>query len=173
MKPTPKILAIDPGSKEIGVALLEGSALRYHDVLSINVERRPTAILAEIRSRIDRLIGDFRPTALAIEKTFVGKNQSTAILNVIVSDLISLGRERKLPILLASALTVRKAITGFGWTEKEDLAKVIVSRYFRELRPYLGMKRESQALFHLNRFDAIALGLWAAEQLSSDREWKR
>jgi Holliday junction resolvasome RuvABC endonuclease subunit len=72
-----KILAIDPGTKEMGIALLErfgvsgssdyknGGKLVYHGVKVIPIEKSPNEKLKEGREIILRLIKDYKPNILA------------------------------------------------------------------------------------------------------------
>ena len=53
-----KILAIDPGTRAMGVALLEGDKLVYHGVLTIKKGKSPYETLKEGRRLILRLIDD-------------------------------------------------------------------------------------------------------------------
>src|SRR5438067_12627450 len=81
-EPSPTILAIDPGTKEIGVAVLFGLALRYYAVKTIKRRQPPHALLAEISRYITSLINEYHPEALAIEKTFLIQ-KSAVLLNVV------------------------------------------------------------------------------------------
>ena len=53
-----RILAIDPGTREMGVALLEGDKLVYHGVKAIKRGKSPHETLKEGRRLILRLIAD-------------------------------------------------------------------------------------------------------------------
>jgi RNase H-fold protein (predicted Holliday junction resolvase) len=44
-----KILAIDPGTREIGVAVLDGKTLIYYAVKTIRGQRNPAEILRRIQ----------------------------------------------------------------------------------------------------------------------------
>jgi Holliday junction resolvasome RuvABC endonuclease subunit len=66
-----KILAIDPGTREIGIAFFEKQRLIYYGVKVIKDNiKSPHEKLKEGRKIILRLIKDFRPKVLAVEKTF-------------------------------------------------------------------------------------------------------
>jgi Holliday junction resolvasome RuvABC endonuclease subunit len=57
---------------------------------------------------------------------------------------------------------VKKFICGHGWASKYQVARVIVSK-FPELKVYLTQDRAWKEVFHQNMFDAVALGVMAAE----------
>ena len=54
-----KILAIDPGTREMGVAFLEKGKLIHYGVKSIKKKRSPHETLEEGREIVNRLINDF------------------------------------------------------------------------------------------------------------------
>ena len=81
-----RILAIDPGTREMGVAFLKGDSLVYHEVATIPRKKTPHETLREGRKAILRLIKDFRPHVLAVEKTFFANNRNAALLNVFADE---------------------------------------------------------------------------------------
>jgi len=154
-----KILAIDPGTRYMGVAFLEGEKLVYHGVSVIKGEL-PHEKLAEGRKIILRLIKDFRPHVLVVEKAFFANNRTASLLNVFVDEIIAIGRRKELKVISYAPTTVRKFICGNGRADKRALSEVIVSR-FPELKVYLTQDRAWKEEYHRNMFDAVALGLMA------------
>src|SRR5438876_9828032 len=82
----PRILAIDPGTREMGVAVLDGSELEYYAVKTITDRKSPSAILLQGSQIVYRLISLHRPKILAIERPFMGYGNRSATL-------VSLARE--------------------------------------------------------------------------------
>jgi crossover junction endodeoxyribonuclease RuvC len=156
-----RILAIDPGTKEMGVAAFEGAKLIHHGVVVIKRGRSPRETLERGRACVARLIADFRPETLVIEKTFVGRNRNGALLNVLADEIQALARKRKLKVLSRAPSAVKKAICGHGWATKEEVAKAVAARY-PELKAYLIHDRKWKERFHANMFDAVALGMTVA-----------
>jgi crossover junction endodeoxyribonuclease RuvC len=154
-----RILAIDPGTREMGVALLEGGNLVHHGVKTIKNRRSPHEILKEGRGIIVRLINDFRPGVLVVEKTFFSSKRS-ALLNVFADDIQALGKRKGLKVVSFAPNTVKKFISGNGRASKEEVAQVIVSK-FPELKVYLTQDRKWKLRYHENMFDAVALALTA------------
>ena len=155
-----KILAIDPGTRELGIAFLENEALVYHGVKVIKNRRSPHDTLKECRQTIVRLIDDFAPHVLAVEKTFFANNKNAALLNVVADEIVVLGKRKHLRVQSLAPNTVKKRICGNGRASKEEVARAIVSRY-PELRVYKDQDRKWKLRFHENMFDAVALGLIA------------
>jgi Holliday junction resolvasome RuvABC endonuclease subunit len=136
---TPRILAIDPGTREMGVAL-DGGKLVYHGVKVLPKRRTPHATLGRAGAVVIRLLADFRPDTLAVEKAFIGRNRNASLLNVLAVEIQAIGRRKGLRVIALAPGTVRKAVCGNGWAAKEDMAKTVAQR-FPELKAYLGQNR--------------------------------
>ena len=153
-----KILAIDPGTREMGVAFLEGGKLIYHGVRVIRKKRSPHERLQAGREIVLRLIKDFRPAILVVEKTFFARNRNTSLLNVFADEIVSIGKRKGLKVKAFAPSTMKKAIAGNGHATKEEVADVVVAR-FPELKVYLTQDRKWKERFHQNMFDAVALAM--------------
>ncbi len=160
-----KILAIDPGTREMGIALLEGSKLLYHGVTSVPKQKSPHETLRLGRKIILRLINDFQPHVLVVEKTFFANNRSTALLNVFVDEIRAIGKRKGLYVIRYAPSTVKKFICGNGRAGKDEVAKVVAARY-PELKVYLSQDRKWKESYHHNMFDAVALGIMGIEKNS-------
>jgi crossover junction endodeoxyribonuclease RuvC len=145
----------------MGVALLDNGTLIYGGVKVIRNRRSPHEILWACRKIVLRLIKDFRPQVLVVEKTFFAQNRNTALLNVLVDEIKNMGKRKGLQVLSFAPSTMKKAICGNGRASKEEVARVIVSK-FPELKVFLTQDRKWKEKYHQNMFDAIALGLISA-----------
>jgi len=157
-----KILAIDPGTIEMGIAFLEGEKLIYHGVKVIKKRKSPHVTLKEGRKVVLRLINDFRPNILVVEKTFFANNRNASLLNVFDDEIRAIGKRKGLKVISYAPNTVKKMICGNGRAAKEDVAKAIVSLY-PELKVYLVQDRKWKERYHQNMFDAVALGVVAGK----------
>ena len=157
-----KILAIDPGTRVMGIAFLDKEKLVYHGVKEIrNGRKSPQEKLNEGRKIILRLIRDFKPQVLVIEKAFFSNNRSAALVNVFVDEIKAIGRRKGLKVVSYAPCTVKRRICGNGRAGKKELSEVIVSRY-PELKVYLTQDRAWKERYHQNMFDAVGLGLVAS-----------
>ena len=161
MKNNSRILAIDPGTHYIGVAVLDGPKLVYYGVKTLSRKKSPHDTLSEGRMVIRELIHDFRPAIMAVEKTFFANNRNSALLNVFADEIVAIGKRRRLKVILLAANVVRKEVCGNGWAGKADVAREIAKR-FKELSPYLSSDRKWKEIFYYNMFDAVALGVAAS-----------
>ena len=156
-----RILAIDPGTRLMGVAFLDDGKLVYHGVKVIGKGSSPQETLQRAKSTILRLIQDFDPHILAVEKAFFGMNRNASMLNVLVDEIRSIAKRRKLKLVSYAPSTVKEFTCGNGKASKKDVARVVVSR-FPELKVYLTQDRAWKERFHQNMFDAVAIAVMAA-----------
>src|SRR5437588_5077076 len=91
-----RILAIDPGTRLMGVAFLDEGKLVYHTVKVIAKGGSPQRTLQRARDAVVRLIDDFEPNIVAVERTFFNQNRNTALLNVLFDEIRSIARRQRL-----------------------------------------------------------------------------
>jgi Holliday junction resolvasome RuvABC endonuclease subunit len=157
-KTSTSILAIDPGTRLMGVAYLDDGKLLYHSVKVIAKGRSPQETLQRARAVILRLIEDLAPQTIAVEKTFFSKNRNAALLNVLFDEIRSIARKKGLQFISYAPSTIKKFTCNNGRATKKEVATVIVSK-FPELKVYLTQDREWKERFHQNMFDAVALAV--------------
>jgi Holliday junction resolvasome RuvABC endonuclease subunit len=102
MQNSTRILAIDPRTREMGFADLQGYALIDHGVKVIKRGRSPQETLDRGMAIVAGLIEDFRPEVLIIEQTFVGRNRNAALLNVFTDEIKALAKRLKCLIISRS-----------------------------------------------------------------------
>jgi crossover junction endodeoxyribonuclease RuvC len=157
-KTNSKILAIDPGTREMGIAFFDKGKLIYNGVKTIKGGKYPHETLKAGRKIVLRLINDFKPDILIIEKAFFANNRSASLLNVFVDEIKAIGKRKGFKVKSFAPSTVKKAICGNGRASKKAVARVIVSKY-PELKVYLTQDRAWKKEFMFNMFDAVALGM--------------
>src|SRR5262249_56435312 len=91
-----RILAVDPGTRFMGVAFLDDGRLIYHAVKVIAKGQSPQRTLQRARDAVVRLIDDLEPTTVAVERTFFSQNRNTALLNVLFDEIRSLALRKRL-----------------------------------------------------------------------------
>lgn len=157
---TAKILAIDPGTRHMGVAFLNRGKLQYHGVKDIRSGRTAAATLKEGRKLIARLIREMTPGLLVVEKTFFGDSPNAALLNQVSAEIRAVAKRLRVPVVGYAPTSVKKFITGFGHATKKEVAKAIII-WHPELRVYLTQDRAWKERYHQNMFDAVALAMMA------------
>lgn len=151
------ILALDPGLRDLGFAVLSGRRLVASGVRPLRLlprERR----LAEAGRLVRAWVRAYRPGALVLEATYGHPVESFASLHRLAGMARRLGKEKRLRVTTYAPQTVRKALTGNGWATKRELAQAIALRY-PALRVYLTQDRKWKERYFLNLFDAVGLAL--------------
>jgi len=161
----PRILAIDPGTKEIGIAVLDGAELVYYAVKTIRDRATAQRILQQVAAMAADLISTYTPKLVAIEKMFVIQ-KSAALLSVAAEEIKSVARASGLPVLEFAPTTIRKYLCDAGGATKRDVAKMIAVRY-PALARYLNTRNKWDEKYYANIFDAVAVGLMCQQELST------
>jgi len=152
-----RILAIDPGTKRTGYAVLEVTGrkptLSECGCVFVRGKDLPERLL-HIHKGIERLFRRHRPQHVIIERPFAGKN---------IRDAMTLNAGRAVCMLAAAAskarvfdyapAQVKKAATGNGQASKEFVQRMVATT--------LGLKEPPPP----DAADAIALGLCHVNRL--------
>src|SRR3989338_2217325 len=121
-----RIMAIDPGYEKMGVAVLEKNlgkeVLLFSECFKTSRKDSAQKRLCALGKEIGRIIDEFKPRSLAIEKLFFAGNQKTAMLvsearGVIVYEATRAG----LSVTEYTPLEVKVAVTGYGRSTKEQI----------------------------------------------------
>jgi crossover junction endodeoxyribonuclease RuvC len=161
-----RILAIDPGTREIGIAVLDLDELVYYAIRTIQDRRTAQGILRQASQFMTDLIATYQPHYLAIEKMFIVQ-KSAALLSVVAEELKAVARNAGLPIFEHSPTAVRKFLCNSGKATKQDVAKVVVRRY-PELARHLTTQTKWEQKYYANIFDAIAVGLRCQSEIANE-----
>jgi Holliday junction resolvasome RuvABC endonuclease subunit len=158
---SPIILAVDPGTRELGFAVLQGESLLYYGVKTVTNRKAPSQVLETISAFIRGLIEKYEPLTLAIEKMFITQKNS-ALLYVAAEQIKAVAGEGKIPIWEQSPSAIRKRLCQTGRATKREVAKLIADRY-PELSRYYNRTRHWEIEYYANLFDAVAVGLVCLE----------
>jgi crossover junction endodeoxyribonuclease RuvC len=133
-----RLLGVDPGSNILGYAVVEvnGSELSLLDlgVITMHKLEEQQLKLKKIFEELQTIIHRYRPSEMAIEAPFYGKN---------VQSMLKLGRAQG--VAIAAAITkdvgiteyspkkIKQAITGNGNASKEQVAAMLETILHRKL----------------------------------------
>lgn len=151
------ILALDPGLRELGFAVLAGRRLVAGDVRPLRLLPRE-ARFREARRMVAAWIAAQRPTAIVIEATHPHPLAWLDDLNRLAKAVRRLGNHAGIPVFTYAAQTVRKSVVGHGWATKREAAFAVSCRH-PALRVHLTQDRRWKERYWLNLFDAVALAL--------------
>jgi Holliday junction resolvasome RuvABC endonuclease subunit len=151
------ILAVDPGLRDLGYAVLSGKKLVTSGVLTLRAVP-PNRRLRTIQGALGTWIRGHRPRTLVLEHIPKRPLDSLAGLPALGRRLRRLATRSRLTLAAYSARTVRQTVVGDGWAGKREVAKTLATR-FPELRVHLTHDRKWKERYWQNMFDAIALAL--------------
>src|SRR3972149_4991673 len=123
------ILGIDPGFERMGCAILEkspdGEKLIYSACLVSSRSDPHEKRLLVLAEGLKKIIRDFKPDAMAIEKLFFSANQKTALkVAEARGAALLLAAENNLKVFEFTPLEVKMAMTGYGRAEKDQVRKM-------------------------------------------------
>jgi Holliday junction resolvasome RuvABC endonuclease subunit len=151
------ILAIDPGLRDLGYAVLAGHRLVARDVIPLRLVPKARR-LGEAKARIVALARAHRPKTIVVEKTYRHPVPWLNDLHHITQAARRLAVKQRLAFATYAPQSVRQSVAGHGWAKKSEAA-IAVAHRFPSLRVYLTQDRRWKEKFWLNMFDAVALAL--------------
>jgi Holliday junction resolvasome RuvABC endonuclease subunit len=169
------ILGIDPGTKEMGIAVLRGRELLAHAVHTLRNGDRPHDVIDQARRIVLSYLAEYTPAIVGIEKPLLVPTKRAALVSVIAQELHARAREVGMEVHEISAPEVRRIVVGNPYAKKVDVARVIVKLGFEDLRvhipkdpphPVLGYRPRER--YHLHMLDALAVAL-AVVQIKATR----
>lgn len=156
-RPNQTILALDPGTRELGYAVLRGDELLDSGVLSIrHLPHRER--LGAVRRAMERWLRAVSPQALVVENLPGRPLDAGGGLPALGRLFRRFARAHDLPFASYSAKAVRRTLLSNGWAGKAAAVEPLVVR-FPQLRVYRGQNRKWKDRHWYNLFDAVALGL--------------
>jgi Holliday junction resolvasome RuvABC endonuclease subunit len=151
------ILALDPGLRDLGYAVLQGRRLVASGVLGLR--RVPKAErLAEARRHLRSWMQTHRPAVVVAEKTYCHPLPWLNELYRLTRSARNLATRRGVAFAMYAPQRVRQTVAGNGKAKKPEVAVAVAHRY-PQLRVYLTQDRRWKERYWQNMFDAIALAL--------------
>lgn len=125
-----KVLGIDPGTATTGFGVVESKGTRLlhiaHGVITTPAKSPFAGRLALIFERMESLLEEHQPDAVAIEKLYFKQNVTTGITVAQARGVIALAAARgKYPIGEFSPTEVKSAVTSNGRASKRQVQEMI------------------------------------------------
>lgn len=151
---TVRILGIDPGFDRLGICILdktgEKESLVYSTCLITSKKDSFEDRIVSLGISLEKILKEYKPQELAIEKLFLTKNQITAINVAQVRGIcLYISRLYKLSIYEYSPPEIKLSVTGYGKATKDDIANIV---------PKILKNPEIKGLLD-DEMDAIAIAL--------------
>ncbi len=123
-----RIIGIDPGTRYCGYGIVDGNGTYVASGrIDLTAGKKPLhERLAELHTELESVIEQYRPTEAAIEKIFFSHNVRAALgLGHARGAILVTASIAGLKIAEYTAVEVKKAVTGNGRAEKEQVAEMV------------------------------------------------
>lgn len=124
------ILGIDPGTATTGFGIIKTSSKKlalvdFGCVKTAAGEEMPKRLL-KLRKELKKLIKEFEPKIMVIERLFFNTNAKTAMTVGQARGVVMLvAAETKLPVFEYTALEAKLELTGYGRSDKKEVEKAV------------------------------------------------
>jgi hypothetical protein len=159
-KEPPRILAVNPGSRYIGIAVFRGSELLDWGVKVVG-GRTPSGKLGCVRAILRDCIERYDPDVLSIKR--LHRSRSSPRLRDLTRKIIVLSRRRGIEVHLFSIRDLEGAHCAETTKNKRKLAEAVVSMY-PALTHALQHEKANKNPYHIRMFEAVALGIVHSQQ---------
>ena len=123
-----RILGIDPGSQVTGFGVVDtvGNRTTVVEWGSIRLEGGHSDRLRSIFVGVGRIVREYRPAEIVIERVFLSRNADSALkLGQARAAAICATFEANVPIYEYSARHIKKAVVGRGAAEKDQVQRMV------------------------------------------------
>jgi Holliday junction resolvasome RuvABC endonuclease subunit len=157
------ILGIDPGTREMGIAVLRDGELIAKGVYTLRNGERPHDVIGQVKRIVLSCIAEHAPGIVGIEAPLPLPTKRAAVLSVIAQELRARSRELRIAVVELSPREVRRRVVGNPFATKLDVARAL-AKLFPEIRSLvpqppkravLGLRPRDRYWLHV--FDALAV----------------
>lgn len=125
-----KVLGVDPGTRIVGYAVVEQSrgALIPHVYGAIHADVEPTLPrrLLTIFQSLSSIVAEHKPTVVAVEKVFYGKNlQSAMRIGESRGVVFVVAANAGLEVFEYDATKIKKSVVGVGGAHKSQVQQMV------------------------------------------------
>jgi Holliday junction resolvasome RuvABC endonuclease subunit len=161
---TPIILGIDPGTRYMGMVVLQGKRLLRYGVHQLRNGERPHDVIGQAKRIVLGYIARHSPDVVATEQPLAIATPRGSILQVISQELHARAKEFGIRIQEIAPREVRKLLAGNEHATKIEVAEALVAFGFNALHPLIPKRPRHSALglrpkdkYWLHMFDALAV----------------
>lgn len=126
-----RVLGVDPGLTRCGVGIVDIEPNRRATLVAVTVIETPATLALEQRllvigDRIDALLDEHRPAAVALERVFAQHNVRTVMGTAQASGVaLRAAAARGLSVALHTPTEVKAAVTGHGAADKRQVTAMV------------------------------------------------
>jgi len=159
------ILAINPGTRYLGIAVFQGPDLRDWRIKAFQGKFSKQKLDKFLKIIAD-LIEQYHADVLAIKKLHPGRSSSN--LNSLASKIISISKRKGLKVCQYSIADIKKFFLPKEKSNKKKLAERMASKY-SDLLTELNREKASRNPYYLRMFEAVALGSICIYQIDKQK----
>ncbi len=157
------ILAVNPGTKYIGLAVFQGPDLTYWGIKAFKGKWSKKK-LDKIKANLLNLIDRYDITMIVLKR--INYSRSFRNLNHLVEAIERLAMKKRLRISLYRLSDLKKFLAKDMKVNKMDIAELVVARYLF-LSYQLEKERKHKHPYFVRMFEAIAAGMHAFNVLNN------
>lgn len=126
-----RVLGVDPGLTRCGVGLIESGSGRQVSLVLVDTFKTAADLaldqrIASIGNAIEKLILEYKPDSIALERVFAQANVRTVMGTAQISGVVLLLAARhNIPIALHTPSEVKAAVTGNGRATKAQVGMMV------------------------------------------------
>lgn len=155
------ILAVNPGTKYLGIAVLDAKDLVFWGIKVLKGKWCP-AKMRSVEKTLDKLIEQYNIAVLTIKK--VHPSRSSTHLNRLIKAIETLAKNKRVRIWHYSLSDARESLGLGAKANKMALAECVVARY-KFLANDLQKERNHKHPYFVRMFEAIAAGIGTFNRL--------
>ena len=125
-----RVLGIDPGTYKMGVGAVDSGGdrlvLAHADVIASSRKAPLEQRLYQLFDQLSRVVGELRPSVVAIEQPFAARNVRAAMAvghAQAVAMLVAASQD--LPVSTYTPRQVKQAVTDYGGSSKEQVQEMV------------------------------------------------
>ncbi|MEX0869240.1 MAG: crossover junction endodeoxyribonuclease RuvC [Nitriliruptoraceae bacterium] len=128
-----RVLGVDPGLSRCGIGIVEGSAssprLCAHRCVRTDPAEPLEQRLLAVHTALVEVIGEFAPTAMAVEQVLFSKNVRTAMATGQAAGVALLaGAQAGLTVAAYTPTEVKLTVAGSGTADKDGVARMVAAQ---------------------------------------------
>lgn len=154
-------LGLDPGARQIGVAVFVGEELVYYGIKTIR-KKTDFDTLRKLRKILSKLIDAYRVEHIAIERA-IFVQQQRSFVKTVYEEAVNFVRVTDARLFEYDPKFIRRSICRGQNPTKRNTALRLVQSY-TELESYFNVPKVWQRKYFAQMFDAIAVGLVCSRQ---------
>lgn len=170
-----RILAVNPGTKYLGIALFKGAELTHWGIKTLKSKgMSESEVIQKVGKIIKTSIEEYKPTVMAVAMPASPQCRNNPLLKAIIRKINDMGRRKTYRVYSLAPLAAKNYLCRNGKVNKMEMEKVIVSQYY----PWLYRRYEKdlekvkrghwwKRKYYFPLFDAIALGIYCYQKVTS------